>query len=66
MGSTAWVLVGNTGFEPVTFSTSRRHSPAELIARVYFRCFQYTKKSAVWQAFALCFTSTGAFVVSIG
>ncbi len=26
-------MVGNIGFEPMTFSTSRRHSPSELIAR---------------------------------
>ena len=26
-------MVGNEGFEPPTFSTSRRHSPTELIAR---------------------------------
>ena len=27
-------LVGNIGFEPMTFSTSRRHSPSELIAHI--------------------------------
>ena len=31
---TADSLVGNIGFEPMTFSTSRRHSPSELIAHI--------------------------------
>lgn len=32
--STAPPMVGNIGFEPMTFSTSRRHSPSELIAHI--------------------------------
>lgn len=38
-GSSKAVMVGATGFEPVTFSVSGRRSPAELSARVRERCY---------------------------